>query len=130
LYPLEAFHVNLSNKSHRMKQILILIAGIFFIGTGISAQKSSISEVSIVTSAQCDMCKKRIEEGLYTQKGVIEANLNVETKVIRIKFRNNKTTEADLRKYISSIGYNADDVVADKTAYDQLPGCCQAEGMK
>lgn len=106
------------------------MAGIFFIGTGVSAQKAAIAEVSIVTSAQCDMCKKRIEDGLYTQKGVIEANLNIDTKIIRIKFRNNKTTEADLRKYISSLGYNADEVIADKTAYDQLPGCCQAGGMK
>lgn len=111
-----------------MKQLIIIIAGIIFLSSGITAQKNTISEVKITTSAQCDMCKKRIEDGLYTQKGVIEANLNLETKVVTIKFRDNKTTENILRNYISSIGYDADTILADKTAYDNLPGCCKKGG--
>lgn len=113
-----------------MRSIIILIAGIFLITGNISAQTTTISEVKITTSAQCDMCKKRIEDGLYSQKGVIEANLNIETKIITIKFRSNKTTATDLKNYISSLGYNADEVPANKEAYDKLPGCCQAGGME
>jgi mercuric ion binding protein len=113
-----------------MKHILLLITAVFFISAGTSAQTTIISEVKIKTSAQCDMCKKRIEDGLYSQKGVVEAVLNIETKIITIKYRKNKTSEDELRIYISSLGYSADDVQADKTAYDQLPGCCQVEGMK
>lgn len=113
-----------------MKQIIVLITGIFFISAGLSAQNTAISEVQIKTSAQCDMCKKRIEDGLYSQKGIVEATLNVETKVLTVKYRNTKTTDVNIRNYVSSLGYNADDVVADKKAYDQLPGCCQIDGMK
>ena len=37
-----------------------------------------------------------------------------------------KKTDADkIRKAISSIGYNADDIKADKKAHDKLPLCCQ-----
>lgn len=112
-----------------MKNILILVAAVLLINAKTSAQTTTISEVKITTSAQCDMCKKRIEDGLYSQKGIIEANLNVETKVITVKYRNNKTSDTNIRNYISSLGYSADDVPANKEAYDKLPGCCQAGGM-
>lgn len=97
---------------------------------GVTAQTTVIKEVKITTSAQCDMCKKRIEDGLFTQKGVVSANLDVNTKVVTIKYRSNKTNEDDLRNYISSLGYQADSVPANKEAYDLLPGCCQIDGMK
>ncbi len=113
-----------------MKQIAVLIVSLFFIFPGLSAQHSTISEVKIKTSAQCDMCKKRIEDGLFTQKGVVSAELNVETKIVTIKYRGNKVTEDKLRTYISSLGYSADDVPANKEAYDKLPTCCQIDGMK
>ena len=112
-----------------MKPLMILIAGIFLLSTGLAAQKNQLAQVQIKTSAVCEMCKKRIEDGLYTQKGVVEANLDLNTKVITIKFRSEKTSEETLRKYISSLGYDADTIVADKAAYDKLPGCCQADGM-
>ncbi len=113
-----------------MKHLIILVTGIFFISANMSAQNSAITEVKITTSAQCDMCKKRIEDGLYTQKGVIEATLDIPSKILTIKFRSNKTSLETLRNYISSLGYSADDIPANKEAYDQLPGCCQIDGMK
>ena len=112
-----------------MKNLILIVVSAFLINAKTSAQTTTISEVKITTSAQCDMCKKRIEDGLYSQKGIIEANLNVDTKIITIKYRSNKTTDTIIRNYISSLGYNADDVMANKEAYDKLPGCCQIDGM-
>lgn len=112
-----------------MKQVLVLVVATLFISTGVSAQKNKLEEVKIITSAVCDMCKERIENGLYSQKGIVEAKLDVATKIVTIKFRSSKTNVETLRKYISGIGYNADEIVADKTAYDKLPGCCQLDGM-
>jgi mercuric ion binding protein len=113
-----------------MKSLILLLVAASFITTSSFAQTSLIKEVKINTSAQCDMCKKRIEDGLFTQKGVINAELNVVTKTVTIKYRGNKITEDDLRTYISSLGYSADEIPANKEAYDKLPGCCQVEGMK
>ncbi len=39
--------------------------------------------------------------------------------------RKKKTDTDKLRKAISLIGYNADDVKANKKAHDNLPSCCQ-----
>ena|SRR5687768_6797921 len=113
-----------------MKSLIILLATIGFMASSAFAQTTVIKEVKIMTSAQCDMCKKRIEDGLFTQKGVVSADLNVETKVLTIKYRGNKVTEDELRTYISSLGYDADEVPAIKEAYDKLPACCQKDGMK
>src|SRR5690242_12849836 len=104
------------------KTIIALLVTIGFITTSSFAQTSLIKEVKIKTSAQCDMCKKRIEDGLFTQKGVVSAELDVTTKTVTIKYRGNKVTEDELRTYISSLGYDADDVIANKEAYDKLPG--------
>ncbi len=108
-----------------MKQIIFLIASIVFISSGIFAQKNAITEVKIKTSAQCDMCKERIENGLYTQKGVVSAIQDLETKTLTIKYRAAKISVASLRLFISSLGYDADDIIADKNAHDHLPACCQ-----
>lgn len=127
--PIIRFGVHLNiQKTLYMRTLFILIAGIFLITGKATAQTTTLKEVKITTSAQCDMCKKRIEDGLYSQKGVVEANLDVATKVVTIKFRSNKTNIENLKNYISSLGYTADDVPANKEAYDQLPGCCQIEG--
>ena len=110
-----------------MKPFNIIIVVIFFISAGIKAQSNVIVEVKIKTSAVCEMCKKRIEDGLYSQKGIVQADLNIESKIVTIKYRSNKTTEDKIRTYISSLGYNADTITADKNAYDKLPVCCQSE---
>lgn len=83
------------------------------------------AEVQITTSAQCDMCKERIEKALYKVKGVIRASLNVESKVATVVYRTNKTDIQALRKAINNVGYNADDSPAEADAFSKLPRCCQ-----
>ena len=89
------------------------------------AQKET---VSILTSAACyegPCCKDRIEEEMQFTKGVTAVELDTESKILTVTFKTKKTNPAKLRKAISSIGYNADDVKADKQAHDKLPLCCQ-----
>lgn len=100
--------------------ILLLVSPAFF------AQKQA--GVSIQTNAQCGDCKERIETELNQTKGVIYAELNLETKVVEIKFRPSKVNPEALHKVITSIGYNADDQKADPRAQKALPLCCQPGG--
>jgi periplasmic mercuric ion binding protein len=87
-------------------------------------------EIKIKTSAVCGMCKDRIEQGLAFEKGIKDVNLDVETKIATIKYNPSKITPDEIRKAISKLGYDADDVLADKTAYDKLPKCCKKEAPK
>jgi len=102
-----------------------LFLSTFFFMVVLSYSQNKIAEVKITTSAQCEMCKEKIEEALAFKKGVKFAELDVETKIVTIKYQTKRTNPAELRKIIASLGYDADDQKADTQAYGKLPNCCK-----
>ncbi len=115
-----------------MKKIAtLLLLTIFALGSNnIIAQKVKKTETIIIkTSAQCEMCKTRIEKAMAYEKGVVSSKLNVETAELTVKYKIAKTTPEKIRKAISKTGYDADEVKANPKAYDNLPSCCKKGGM-
>ena len=51
--------------------------------------------------------------------------MDVKTGLLTVSYRNDKTSVDQLRNLISDLGYSADSVKADPTAYDNLHFCCQ-----
>lgn len=92
------------------------------------AQSPVVRTVEIKTSAQCEMCNDRISKAVLFSKGVQNAQLNLETQVITIKYHSKKTSPEALRQILSRLGYDADEVQADPVAYSKLPACCQKGG--
>lgn len=82
----------------------------------------------IQTNAQCEDCKERIEGVLNYEKGVSYAIMDLETKIVEVKYNTEKTSIDKIRNAISLIGYNADDVKANAEAQAALPECCQPGG--
>lgn len=82
----------------------------------------------IQTNAQCGDCKERIEGVLNFEKGIIYSNMDLESKIVEVKYNTNKTSLAKIKKTISDIGYKADEVEANETAQKALPACCQPGG--
>jgi len=111
-----------------MKTMLLAIALMIGI-TNISIAQDSkkIEEIKIKTSAICGMCKDRIESNIKFEKGVTFVELDNETKIATIKYRPAKTNPDKLRKAISKLGHDADDIAADQKAYDKLPVCCKKD---
>lgn len=89
------------------------------------AQKAQVEELKIKTSAQCDMCKERIEKAMAYEKGVKKSVLDIDSKVLKVIYIPTKTTPEKIRKAVSAVGYDADDVPADPKAYSALPPCCK-----
>jgi periplasmic mercuric ion binding protein len=111
-----------------IKSILIAITLLIGISSAsIAQEKKKIEEIKIKTSAICGMCKERIESNIKFEKGVTFVELDNETKVATIKYRSKKTNPDKLRQAISKLGHDADDVMADKKAYDKLPACCKKD---
>ena len=81
--------------------------------------------MDIKTSAQCPMCKESIEEMLTFERGVRLAVLDMETKAVTVRYNIRRTDPEKLRKAISKLGYDADDIEGDSEAYDKLPACCK-----
>lgn len=82
-------------------------------------------KVEIKTSAICEMCQYTLEKDLAFEKGVKEATLNLDDKVMTVIFNPNKTDAQTIRERITLIGYHADTLSRDSDAYDKLPMCCK-----
>ncbi len=93
-------------------------------------KQQKIQTVVIMTSSECGDCKDRIEEGLNYTKGVVFAELDVETKKVTVRFVTKKISLQQVKEAIAAIGYDADDVKAVPAAQKKLPKCCQPNGMK
>ena len=106
-----------------MKKIVIALFSILTINAW--AQKET---VQIKTSAECvaNCCKDRIEEEMQFTKGITAVNLDVESQVLTVTFKTKKNSVENIRKIISNLGYNADDVIANESAHNDLPNCCQS----
>jgi mercuric ion binding protein len=111
-----------------IKSIIILV---FMLGAASSLQaqdeEPKEKEIKIQTSAICGMCEERIESNMAYVKGVKSVELDDETKIVTITYKTAKTDPDKLRKAISELGYDADDVEADAKAYAKLPACCKKD---
>ncbi len=95
----------------------------------ISAQNKRKTEtIKIKTTAQCDMCKERLEKAFAYEKGVKSSHLDVETAVFTVEYFPTKTTPEKLKEAVTKVGYDADDLPANEKAYNNLPNCCQKDG--
>jgi copper chaperone CopZ len=111
-----------------MKKLVFLV--LLGISWNLQAQKEPKKvkggyEVDIQTSAICDMCKEAIEYDLTFEKGVKSVVLILENKVVTVLYNPKKTDANNIRKRITMVGYNADKMVRDSIAYENLPMCCK-----
>lgn len=83
--------------------------------------------VEIQTSAVCGMCKEKLEHDLAFEKGVRSVELDDKTKVLTIKFKKGKNTKENLKKAVTKVGYDADEMPAESKAYNALPACCKKD---
>ena len=96
-----------------------------FMSVSSFAQKADMKTVNIKTSAICESCQNRIQKALIKTKGISKASLNVDTKMVTVKYNASIISVEKIRTTISMTGYDADDVKADTKAYASLPSCCQ-----
>ncbi len=109
-----------------MKTIRILTLTVaIFAFSGIKSFAQDIASIDIKTSSQCEMCKDKLEGGIGIEPGVKEVNLNLENKILTVKYNTKKTNPDKLRLAVSKLGYDADGVAADAVAYEKLPACCK-----
>jgi len=85
-------------------------------------------KVDIKTSAICEMCKEAIEYDLTFEKGVKNAILNLDNKVVSVVYNPDKTNPQTIRERITRVGYHADTLKRDPEAYNNLPFCCKDGG--
>jgi copper chaperone CopZ len=114
-----------------MKSIIFSLALIFFAFVGTSNTFAPTKKATIVIkteSIQCGMCKERIEKAVSETNGVKSVSVDVDKKETTVVFNPKKTNADTIKKAIAAVGYDADDLKGETTAYGKLPSCCQKGG--
>ncbi|MEO9531588.1 MAG: heavy metal-associated domain-containing protein [Crocinitomicaceae bacterium] len=115
------------NKVYAIFALLVLFMGVKSFAQ--SEPKSKTQTVKFKTSAVCGECKERIEDKLNYTKGIVYAELDLDTKVLEVKFKT-KTLNAEKIKYaVSLLGYDAGETPRNEKAFNELPKCCRSEGF-
>ncbi len=78
----------------------------------------------ILVKGQCGMCKEKIETALDIS-GISFAEWNKESKMLTVRYNDNKVSEDQIHTIISKLGYATDKVAADPTSEAALDMCCQ-----
>ncbi|MEQ9403584.1 MAG: heavy metal-associated domain-containing protein [Cyclobacteriaceae bacterium] len=111
-----------------MKKIITTFALLITIQAFCQKEPVQVKEgfkVEIKTSAICEMCQFTLEKDMAFEKGVKEATLNLEDKVLSVIYNPKKTDAQTIRERITMIGYHADTLARDDEAYKKLPMCCK-----
>ena len=108
----------------------LIVVGILFLSGVVYGQKApKYATVVIQTSAECEQCEERLENGLNFTKGIKFAELDMVSMKLTVKFKTKTIDLPAIKTKISSLGYSADEVPADPKAFEELPACCKPGGM-
>ncbi len=112
-----------------MRNTFILALVLLISATSFGQKKAPKSQTAVIlTTAECNDCKERIEGMLNYTKGVKFGELDVPSRKVTVKFSPSVITLDEIKKKISELGYDADDVKANHDAYEKLPSCCKIGG--
>jgi mercuric ion binding protein len=109
---------------------LTLLALLGFIFSATAQAKVQDKAVISTPSIQCDMCKKKIETYLMRQNGIKAVKVDVKKKITAVQWITDRTNIEEIKTMIANIGYDADDVAAEETAYKRLPPCCKKPAVE
>lgn len=103
-----------------------LLAFFCFVSVHGFAQQSKPITVKINTpTVQCEKCKKRIEDYLKVEEGVIKINVDFKQKKTTVTYLIDRTNIENIKTAIANAGYDAEDVKAAQDIYVKLPVCCK-----
>lgn len=74
-----------------------------------------VKEIKIKASVDCGSCKAKIEKKLTYEKGVTYVLADVETKIVTVKFKEDKNTSENLVKAVQKLGYGGELLKTDAT---------------
>lgn len=65
-------------------------------------------------SMDCENCKSKIEKNIAYEKGVKDMKVDLDTKLVTITYRSDKTTPEKLEKAIQDLGFKTEVIPAKK----------------
>ena len=102
--------------------VLLTIGSLSYSYSQVKAvQKSVISTPTV----NCEDCKTRIENRLAHEYGISSVKADYHHHNVTVVWYSDRTNMEDIKTALANLGYDADDITADATAYSKLPKTCQ-----
>lgn len=105
----------------------ISIVALFLMFLGCQQGQSLETATIQANSMVCGTCAETIQKAVYTVEGVKDVNVDVDKKIVEVKFVSTQTNLATLERTITDAGYDANDKKRDKDAYEKLDECCKID---
>jgi periplasmic mercuric ion binding protein len=118
---------NIFEKTPGMKNIQLLLLALTITSMGAFAQvkKTVLHAVIKTPSVQGELCKTRIETALMREEGINKVVVDWKKKTTKVSYQTDRTNIENIKTAIANAGYDADDVTADREAYERLPKACK-----
>jgi len=114
-----------------MRKILVL--AILLVSFYTSLAQNKIATIRVNASIYCDHCQKcescgkRLEEAIFSEKGIKRVDIDEKEKTVNIVYNPTKTTPEKLRLAIAKVGFDADDIKGSAEAYAKWDDCCKRQ---
>jgi copper chaperone CopZ len=109
-----------------MKALTIFSFISLFVSMSSSSFAQDLKTETIPVSGNCGTCKTNIEKAAK-KAGATDADWNVDTKMLTVKYNTAATNADKIQQGIAEVGYDTRDVKAADAAYDKLHACCKYE---
>lgn len=113
-----------------MKKFLCVAIFTFLLNASF-AQNPKKETITIKTEISCDHCVKcgscgaNIYDAIYENRGIRKVKINPEDNTITVTYKSSKISAEEIKRSIAAVGFDADEMSADATAYSKLDACCK-----
>ncbi len=109
-----------------MKFLQCTMLALFALCLSVSAQQKVNAKAVIATPGMfTEDCKAKIEQSLFKQYGIISYKADLKKKNITVTWLTDRTDIEQIKTMIANVGFDADDVTADETAFKKLSPACK-----
>lgn len=110
-----------------MKVLLLSFTAIFCLVNVSFSQYQKVSGKAVIKTptVQCETCKDRVEFFIAREYGVSSVKVNIKQRTTTVTWLNDRTTLENIRVAIANLGFDADDIEAEESAFKRLPKECK-----
>ena len=104
---------------------LTFLSLLLFCVTSMAQQKTSGKAIISTPGMYTEECKAKIEQSLFKQYGIVAYKADLKKKNVTVSWLTDRTDIEQIKTMIANVGFNADDVTADETAFKRLSPTCK-----
>ena len=107
----------------------ILFSLIVLLSSSAFAQKKDTVVISTINTCNhckvCETCGLKLETDLYFVRGIRLVTYNEEAMTTTVVYKPKLITPDKIRQEVANLGFSADNVPADPSAYAKRDNCCK-----